>query len=329
MSPSSRNLLFVCGTPRSGTTAMHALLAGDDRIALGMERYGSYLGADFNEGLFTKERFFDFDTDPRDANRKNAAYLETAKRNFDSATYIGDKIPLLYLAHSRVSAVFPDAKYVVILRNIVDICNSYKTRKENPNDNWTMDIDEAITHWNQLLDFLTAEKGDPQIHVVMYEDFFSDISGYKKLYEFLGFEFDASCEARYFDLLEKTRRLEDRRTLLLNDAQKLMIFKTANMGLYQTLLGRDVVVASAKSPAARPAPKGGDATLDRQDVIAAARIFLGEQELTDATIESLVGATGEEALNYFMKSQAFQDNDFNARLVVGMAKEIRTRVKTV
>jgi hypothetical protein len=30
-----------------------------------------------------------------------------------------------------------------------------------------------------------------------------------------------------------------------------------------------------------------------------------------------------------MKSQAFQDNDFNARLVVGMAKEIRTRVKTV
>jgi hypothetical protein len=58
MSPSSRNLLFVCGTPRSGTTAMQALLAGDDRIALGMERYGSYLGADFNEGLFTKERFF-------------------------------------------------------------------------------------------------------------------------------------------------------------------------------------------------------------------------------------------------------------------------------
>ena len=72
-----------------------------------------------------------------------------------------------------------------------------------------------------------------------------------------------------------------------------------------------------------------DPKLNRQDVIAAARIFLGEQELADATIESLVGATGEEALNYFMKSQAFQDNDFNARLVVGMAKEIRTRVKTV
>jgi hypothetical protein len=101
------------------------------------------------------------------------------------------------------------------------------------------------------------------------------------------------------------------------------------MGLYQTLLGRDDVVASVKTPIVRPVPKGGDATLDRQDVIAAARIFLGEQELADATIESLVGATGEEALNYFMKSQAFQDNDFNARLVVGMAKEIRTRVKTV
>jgi hypothetical protein len=30
-----------------------------------------------------------------------------------------------------------------------------------------------------------------------------------------------------------------------------------------------------------------------------------------------------------MQSKDFQENDFNARLVVGMAKEIRTRVKTV
>ena len=329
MSPSSRNLLFVCGTPRSGTTAMHALLTGDDRIAIGHERYGSYLGPEFNEGLFTRERFFNFVSDPRDANREKASYLEVVGRNFDTATYIGDKIPLLYLAHSRVSAVFPNAKYVVILRNIVDICNSYKTRKENPNDNWTMDIDEAILHWNQLLDFLVAEKNDPQIHVVMYEDFFTEITGYKKLYEFLGFDFDASCEVRYYDLLEKTRRLEDRRTLLLTDAQKLMIFKSANMGLYQTLLlGRETSAPRVGAPPMRAKPKG-DATLDRQDVIAAARIFLGDQELPDATIESLIGASGEEALNYFMQSKAFQDNDFNARLVVGMAKEIRTRVKTV
>jgi hypothetical protein len=271
---------------------MHALLAGDDRIALGMERYGSYLGADFNEGLFTKERFFDFDSDPRDANRKNASYLEAARRNFDTATYIGDKIPLLYLAHSRVSAVFPNAKYVVILRNIVDICNSYKTRKDNPNDSWTMDIEDAISHWNQLLDFLVSENGDPQIHIVMYEDFFTDISGYKKLYEFLGFDFDAKCENRYYELLEKTKRLEERRNLLLSDAQKLLIFKSANLSLYQTLLGRDVSEPFAKTTPPSPKAKS-DATLNHEDVVAAARIFWGKEEVPDDVINTLLGSSGE------------------------------------
>jgi len=328
MSPSSRNLLFVCGTPRSGTTGMQALLTGDERIALGMERYGAYLGNDFYEGLFTKERFFDFETDERDKNRKSSA--EAVRHKFDDATFIGDKIPLMYLSHSRVSAVFPNAKHVVMLRNILDICNSYKTRKEDPEDDWELDVGQAVTHWNQLLDFIVSEAKDPNIHVVVYEDFLTDIIHYKNVYKFLGLEFDESCEIRYAAMLSKTKRLEDKRNLLLTDSEKLAIFKSANLGTYQNIiLGKTEPSPTYSSEKPKEIIGKSDPKLNRQDVIAAARIFLGEQELADATIESLVGATGEEALNYFMKSQAFQDNDFNARLVVGMAKEIRTRVKTV
>ncbi len=38
---SNHKILFVCGAPRSGTTAMHALLTEDPRIVMGMERYGA------------------------------------------------------------------------------------------------------------------------------------------------------------------------------------------------------------------------------------------------------------------------------------------------
>lgn len=319
MKPSLRNLLFVCGAPRSGTTAMHSLLTGDERIVLGMERYGAYLGSDFGEGLFNKERFFEFDKDPRDKTRGAANYLIAAARNFDAATYIGDKIPLLYLAHQRVSGVFPNARYIVILRNIFDICNSYKSRKENPKDDWSLDIDDAVQHWNQLLAFISSKKNDPQIHVVLYEDFFTDSAGYKKLYQFLGFDFDEHCEARYINLLEKTKKLEDRRAALISDVQKLGIFKTANLGMYQSLLEHySAAPALTPQPVANIAKAGP--VMNVQDVMSAQRIFLGNRTLTDSEINAMVGLTGQDALSYFLQSKEFQEDSFNGRLIVEMAK---------
>lgn len=300
---------------------MHSLLTGDERIVLGMERYGAYLGEDFGEGLFSKERFFDFSTDPRDAKRSTANYLLAAERNFDAARYIGDKIPLLYLAYQRVNGVFPAARYIVMLRNIFDICNSYKSRKENPNDDWKLDIDDAVRHWNQLLAFIDAKKNDPQVHVVLYEDFFTESAGYKKLYQFLGFDFNESCEARYTSLLEKTKKLEDKRAALISDVQKLGIFKTANIGLYQLLLEHYSGTSAPKPKPAETVAKAGP-VLDLQDLVSAQRIFLGNKTLAESEVNALVGMTGQDALRYFLQSKDFQEDSFNGKLVVEMAKAL-------
>lgn len=53
--------LFICGCPRSGTTAMWEMLAQHPQILLGMERYfRRFTPAKFKSTLFGIRRFFTF-----------------------------------------------------------------------------------------------------------------------------------------------------------------------------------------------------------------------------------------------------------------------------
>ena len=60
-----RKYLFICGTPRSGTSALVILIGAHSKLALGIERFKYYLNKPNREKwlgtyLFTKSRFFDF-----------------------------------------------------------------------------------------------------------------------------------------------------------------------------------------------------------------------------------------------------------------------------
>jgi hypothetical protein len=315
--------LFVCGAPRSGTTAMQALLTADKRIVLGMERYGSYLNDEFGPQLFTKERFFDFELDPRDWKRSRPYYEEVAQVHFDAADYIGDKIPLLYLEFDRVTKVYPEAKFVVLLRNIIDICNSYQNRKDDPNDNWSLDVNDAVTHWNQLLDFIKLHAGDPRIKLVIYEDFYADIQQYEDLYSFLGLGFDDELRQAYQDILEKTDRLEQRRKTALSDAQKLFIYKKANFSLYQSILNKDIANSVAPKQEVKPAAKGREPmSLDEPDLLAAIRIFMGRMDVTKADVDEFTSLDGTQVLAKIFASAEFQENAFNCELITSLAKQI-------
>src|SRR5205807_10659654 len=59
-----KRFLFVCGVPRSGTTALAQLLNYHPRIGIGIERFRSIAigsrGDEFRLTLYRKERFFKF-----------------------------------------------------------------------------------------------------------------------------------------------------------------------------------------------------------------------------------------------------------------------------
>ena len=230
-------MLFVCGTPRSGTSAMHQIITQDRRLVLGLERFGSYLNDEFGAHLYSKSRFFDFETDPRDHGRERPYYRDVASHSYESAVYLGDKIPLLYLAYQRVNSVFPDAKYIVLLRNIFDVANSYEARRRNERDTWAFGVADAVDHWNALVSFLAVQQGNPRIHLVLYEEFFGGRRGPGSIYDFLELGPPANYEEVYHRLTVETARRAGLRAPLLTEEQKLQIMKTAKFSTCQMILG--------------------------------------------------------------------------------------------
>ena len=323
----NHKILFVCGAPRSGTTAMHALLTEDPRIVMGMERYGAYLNDEFGPQLFNKDRFFDFETDPRDKKRALPYYGALAKPRYDTATYVGDKIPLIYLCFDQVANIFPQAKFVVLLRNILDICNSYQNRKDNPKDDWALSVADAVQHWNQLLAFLKKNRADPRIKCIIYEEFFSDVKYYEGLHQYLGLSFEEAHQRRHGALVSETDRLEGHRKSSLTDQQKLDIFRTANLALYQSLLDASTSRPNVGTPEAKPAAHRREPMpLDESDVLSAYRIVIGNSEPSLADTQALAGLTGQQALARMFASPDFQANPFNRELITSLAKQIREKL---
>lgn len=67
--------------------------------------------------------------------------------------------------------------------------------------------------------------------------------------------------------------------------------------------------------------------MDKNDIQAAQRIFLGQEILTTDEVKTLVGKDGLFVQSYLMKSEYFQSNRYNAALIVSIATELAKKFK--
>ena len=173
--------IFVCGPPRSGTTALARLLNTSESLVVGIERYRKRLmqlrGTD-NGSLFGKERFFRFDTGDTDVDF-NAAHPELtqrSKRKFDTAMYIGDKVPRLYRRLDYIDAAFPHCVVVYIIRDPIHVASSWQRRADSEHDRWPQrnGYQQAIIEWNQSVRFAmeARQRFGNRIILLSYERIF-------------------------------------------------------------------------------------------------------------------------------------------------------------
>ena len=188
----AKRLLFVCGAPRSGTTALTHLLNTHPAIVLGVERYRRLLMGKrargkpdevrkFMRQLFERDRFL-FEQHPEDSRPFPPSELASAAVKFDQCTYVGDKAPALFRRIDALATAIPDAKFIIIVRNPEPVAMSWQRRAERENDTWpeTRDHRAAVTMWNesvkcalQALDTLAPH----QIACVRYETLFAEATG--------------------------------------------------------------------------------------------------------------------------------------------------------
>jgi hypothetical protein len=230
--------LFICGCPRSGTSALRNVFNTDPRFALGMERYYSRGSINFNlqRSHFEKSRFYDLQEG--DTFWPSLDNCTSNEANFDKAHYRGDKIPLLYKNLQSLFAEIPDSTVLFIVRDIYEVAASYNTRAQDENDKlWArnQNFRVAVDDWNDSLVHLyqSCQERKENVIPIFFDDFFSDETALANLMSKLGLTNDyinfTPFVKKYLDI--KSKKKETR----LSNEEKNYINENANFKLLSWL----------------------------------------------------------------------------------------------
>ncbi|MBK6863097.1 MAG: sulfotransferase [Ideonella sp.] len=217
-------------------------LTRDPRIALGLERYAELLKSEgLQPSLFEEDRFFDLrprDTFYRDLEAFNPYYGEVRARYADSEIR-GDKIPSLFAHLDEILAVFPEARVIVMVRNIFDIAASYERRADEgvhwPDNRRT---NAAIKDWRRMLSAVSMYAEDRRVLPVIYEDFYFGQGNLRALYDFLELDLTHRVEVAFRRTLERGAAREEARSRDLSQEAVMNICLNAPFGQYRELVER-------------------------------------------------------------------------------------------
>lgn len=232
--------LFICGCPRSGTTALAKLLNTDNRIALGIERYHyKVLGSEFKLDYhhFEKQRFFllkEYDTF-----WNNLLHLNHLENKFNNCIYRGDKIPRLYERLPFLYTQMPECKVLFIVRNIIDVAASYNVRSRDSNDRWlkSRDFRAAVNDWNRSLHSLAeAIQSGMDVHIIVYEDIFNCLDAFVGIYKFLSIDIYDEVLKYYNTYKSKYNQIKQDKKDRLSPNEIKHVLLHSDIDLYQSLM---------------------------------------------------------------------------------------------
>ena len=231
--------LFICGCPRSGTTALWQVISAHEHIAIGVERYLDKVYPNFSltQRDFLKERFFNFSEAGTGAQFADHPHYVALEKRYLRAIYFGDKVPFLYVNFNAFFKSFPNAYVLFIIRNIYDVAQSYKVRLENEEDPWDRGVINAVEDWNlAIVNSLDALEAKKRLLIVEYERFFYDDASLEKLMNKIGLKISQAVSRKYQNMMILANRYESKRENTLSSEEKLHIQKEMDYYNYKKLL---------------------------------------------------------------------------------------------
>lgn len=214
--------IFLVGAPRSGTTILQSLLAAHPlMISFPETRFFQYLLPKFEYPISVDDRiriFFIEEIDrPEYLSCFNAEQSELEKANcfikiLDNLAFEQDKSVWLEKTPEHIYCIeyleklLPDALFIHILRNGIDVITSMYEASRNSPDAWGggWKLDHCITRWQEAIsiNYLYANKNN---HIlVKYQELVEDPSmALANICKFIGIEFDNSMLVKYKETSQK------------------------------------------------------------------------------------------------------------------------------
>ena len=185
-----KNIIFILGMPRSGSSLLQKMLSAHQKI----------LGAGelpFLQQILSKEILDNFHLAGSFSSLENFAndYVKKISVFKGNEDFIIDKNPLNFLYAGFIKIFLPNAKIIHIKRNSKDNCFScYKELFENLNFTDTQeDLLKFYNSYSDLMSFWNQNLKD-FIHTISYEDLIIDPkSSIQKVLNFCDLDFDKRC----------------------------------------------------------------------------------------------------------------------------------------
>jgi hypothetical protein len=236
----AKRYIFVCGCPRSGTTAMWRTLSASSEVVVGVERYALRMHT-LTPELFERERFLALEEGDTfyDDLVGFSAYYRAAAQRYAAAKFVGDKSPRLYEHFDNLQQHFPGATVLVMFRNIYDVAASYKRRALDEGDTaWRRDagVDAAIKDWTHSIKAFNQHRKGMNLIPVCYEKMFSDQRHLEGIFERLGLTIDEAVRGQCDRMITRGRSLETARDRVLSTDEIFEITMRAPIGGYRAII---------------------------------------------------------------------------------------------
>ena len=173
-----KEFLFMCGAPRSGTSYLARLFGAHPKIVMGNERFKLLYGSGkVSPNHFTEDRFFSIREGETNVAEETCLPKKSAmEEKFPACHYVGDKYPAIIKRIGRIAQVFPEARYLFVLRNPILVARSWQVRADSPEDRWPSEngFEQALEFWEESLrKFSAAKKRGIAIRAVDYDQLVS------------------------------------------------------------------------------------------------------------------------------------------------------------
>ena len=228
------NTLFVTGNSTVGNQFLHSLLTADPQVLMGLGRSNKNTA---DQALFAKDQFSAFQGGV--AGPQGGANTELSQAQLINAKLIWDIHPTFFQGYDSLIRLFPGARLVVVLQNILDICctndSAINIFESTPVAEQTS-VESKVSIWNQLLQFTATHLNNPNVRVVVYEELISSIQNYKSLYQFLGLNLPKDEDLCFVKSVQRANQLQAAGRVEIAAPDKLKVLKGANFGLYQSIL---------------------------------------------------------------------------------------------